>query len=306
MREKRTAQTSLFDPAIDHPLADGLERASVWLDEHPELRRDRRRSGRRYGGGARSPRADLRDDSALRGTQASAPGDLPGAGVCVAGLAFGTALRARGHGAAAEEVSAAGGAGGGERDDLGAHQSALAWRGERGGDRNRKPATYRQHGDPYAYPGTRRQPPAVRRDTRAEPVARHGAQALGAASRGVSRSPSGGTLEIGSRRGARRSKTYRKLLVGAAHAGLRRPCHSAKPELLLRVVDQTQRRVFGETVPAAEKVLSLFEPHTDIILKGGRGTHFHKVNFATGRSGLVLDTVVEKGNPADSARSADA
>ena len=38
MREKRTAQTSLFDPpAIDHPLADGLERASVWLDEHPEL-----------------------------------------------------------------------------------------------------------------------------------------------------------------------------------------------------------------------------------------------------------------------------
>ena len=59
----------------------------------------------------------------------------------------------------------------------------------------------------------------------------------------------------------------------------------------------------GETVPAAEKVLSLFEPHTDIILKGGRGTHFgHKVNFATGRSGLVLDTVVEKGNPADSAR----
>ena len=40
MREKRTAQTSLLDPpAIDHPLADGLERASVWSYEHPELLR---------------------------------------------------------------------------------------------------------------------------------------------------------------------------------------------------------------------------------------------------------------------------
>ena len=61
-------------------------------------------------------------------------------------------------------------------------------------------------------------------------------------------------------------------------------------------------------MPAAEKVVSLFEPHTDIIRKGGRKTHYgHKVNFATVRSGLVLDAVVEDGNPADSARcSADA
>ena len=74
--------------------------------------------------------------------------------------------------------------------------------------------------------------------------------------------------------------------------------------LLERVVDQTRRRVFdGETVPAKEKVASLFEPHTDIIVKGGRGTcHGHKVNLATGRSGLALDAVVEDGNPADSAR----
>ena len=57
--------------------------------------------------------------------------------------------------------------------------------------------------------------------------------------------------------------------------------------LLARVVDQTRRRVLGgETVPAQEKVVSLFEPHTDIIVKGGRGTHYgHKVNLATGRSG---------------------
>ena len=56
-------------------------------------------------------------------------------------------------------------------------------------------------------------------------------------------------------------------------------------------------------MPAGEKVVSLFEPHTDIIVKGGRVTHYgHKINLATGRSGLVLDAVVEDGTPADSAR----
>ena len=38
MRAKRTAQTSLFHPAtVDHPVAEELERASAWLDAHPEL-----------------------------------------------------------------------------------------------------------------------------------------------------------------------------------------------------------------------------------------------------------------------------
>ena len=71
-----------------------------------------------------------------------------------------------------------------------------------------------------------------------------------------------------------------------------------------RVVQQTERRVFdGETVPAGEKVVSLFEPHVDIIVKGGRRTHYgHKINLSTGRSALVLDVVVEDGNPADSER----
>ena len=75
-------------------------------------------------------------------------------------------------------------------------------------------------------------------------------------------------------------------------------------ELLARVVEQAKRRVSdGETVPAAEKVVSLFEPHTDIIRKGGRATRYgHKINLSTGRSALVLDVVVESGNPADSER----
>lgn len=71
------------------------------------------------------------------------------------------------------------------------------------------------------------------------------------------------------------------------------------------VVDQTRRRVLdGEAVPASEKIVSLFEPHTDIVVKSGRGAEYgHKVNLSTGRSGLVLDAVVEDGNPADSSRA---
>ena len=74
--------------------------------------------------------------------------------------------------------------------------------------------------------------------------------------------------------------------------------------LIKSVIDQTERRVFeGEKVPANEKVVSLFEPHTDVIVKGSRGTEYgHKLNITTGKSGLVLDLCIEEGNPADAAR----
>lgn len=72
--------------------------------------------------------------------------------------------------------------------------------------------------------------------------------------------------------------------------------------LAKRVIRQTERRVLhGESVPAEEKVVSIFEPHTDIIVKARRDTHYgHKICLSTGASGLVTDIVVEKGNPADS------
>ncbi|MCL2649339.1 MAG: ISNCY family transposase [Phycisphaerales bacterium] len=72
--------------------------------------------------------------------------------------------------------------------------------------------------------------------------------------------------------------------------------------LIARAIDQCERRVFNnEKVPASEKIVSIFEPHTDIIIKGGRGTEFgHKINLTTGRSGLILDISIESGNPADS------
>jgi IS5 family transposase len=72
--------------------------------------------------------------------------------------------------------------------------------------------------------------------------------------------------------------------------------------LVERVVQQTTRRVInGESVPAAEKIVSIFESHTDIIVKDRRDTLYgHKVCLTTGASGMVLDLVVEDGNPADS------
>lgn len=72
-------------------------------------------------------------------------------------------------------------------------------------------------------------------------------------------------------------------------------------ELTAKVADQTQRRILhDESVPASDKIVSIFEPHTDIIRKDRRETLFgHKVALTTGRSGLVIDCIVLEGNPSD-------
>jgi transposase, IS5 family len=74
--------------------------------------------------------------------------------------------------------------------------------------------------------------------------------------------------------------------------------------LIVRIIEQCERRVLrGEAVPAQEKLVSLFEPHADIIVKGSREPCYgHKLNLTSGRSGLILDLVIETGNPADSER----
>lgn len=73
-------------------------------------------------------------------------------------------------------------------------------------------------------------------------------------------------------------------------------------ELTGRVVSQTERRVLrGESVPATEKIVSIFESHTDIIVKDRREVLYgHKICLTAGASGIVTDVVVEQGNPADS------
>ena len=75
--------------------------------------------------------------------------------------------------------------------------------------------------------------------------------------------------------------------------------------LAKKVLDQTRRRVFDEeTVPASEKVVSIFEPHADIIRKDRRDTLYgHKVFLTAGGSGLIVDCFVERGNPTDSTKA---
>jgi transposase, IS5 family len=74
--------------------------------------------------------------------------------------------------------------------------------------------------------------------------------------------------------------------------------------LIARILDQSERRVLhSQAVPAREKLVSLFEPHADIIVKGARDVQYgHKLNLVTGKSGLILDLVIEAGNPADAER----
>lgn len=69
-----------------------------------------------------------------------------------------------------------------------------------------------------------------------------------------------------------------------------------------KVYDISRRHeILGEAVPNKEKIFSIYEDHTDIIVKGRREVEFgHKINLATGRSNLILDCRILNGNPADS------
>ena len=73
-------------------------------------------------------------------------------------------------------------------------------------------------------------------------------------------------------------------------------------DLTEKVISQTERRVIaGEKVPANEKIFSIFEPHTDIIIKDRRDEFYgHKICLTGGGSNLILDCLITDGNPADS------
>jgi IS5 family transposase len=102
--------------------------------------------------------------------------------------------------------------------------------------------------------------------------------------------------------------------VGYAHKAVNIVKHSSDPlamgiceqlkhymGLTLHVINQTEKRVVnGQSVDASEKVVSIFEPHTDIIVKDRRGTFYgHKVCLTGGASNLIIDCVITDGNPAD-------
>jgi IS5 family transposase len=77
-------------------------------------------------------------------------------------------------------------------------------------------------------------------------------------------------------------------------------------EDLLPVMEQVydiaeRKEINGEKVPNEDKLFSIYEPHTDIIVKGSRQVQFgHKINLSTGRSNLILSCETLQGNPSDS------
>jgi len=75
-----------------------------------------------------------------------------------------------------------------------------------------------------------------------------------------------------------------------------------------RVLDQTRRRILkGEKVPVDEKIVSIFEEHTDIVVRGKarKPVEFgHKVFLAQSGSKIITDYEVLRGNPIDEQRVA--
>jgi IS5 family transposase len=70
-----------------------------------------------------------------------------------------------------------------------------------------------------------------------------------------------------------------------------------------RVASQARRRVLEkEAVPVEDKIVSIFEPHTDIIVRGKKDKPVefgHKIFLAESGAGLITDYRVLDGNPSD-------
>jgi IS5 family transposase len=124
----------------------------------------------------------------------------------------------------------------------------------------------------------------------------------------------------------RQTRTYRELIgiaeevIDSARAALRQTRKARGKDMITelaiaetrkeiehfcslgaRVTDQSRRRVLnGEQVPTAEKLYSIFEPHTDLIKRGKVPIEFgHKVFLAESARGLITQYEVLDGNPLD-------
>jgi IS5 family transposase len=72
--------------------------------------------------------------------------------------------------------------------------------------------------------------------------------------------------------------------------------------VMKKVYLMTERKeILKEKVPVEEKIFSIYEQHTDIIMKGQREAQFgHKINLGSGKSNLILTCEILEGNPKDS------
>jgi IS5 family transposase len=78
--------------------------------------------------------------------------------------------------------------------------------------------------------------------------------------------------------------------------------------IMVKVYSMTYRHeIKKENVPNDEKIFSIYERHTNIIVKGQREALFgHKVDLLCGRSNLILGVTIPDGNPADNTLFKDA
>ena len=328
MRQKRTTQTSLFDPdPVDHPVGATLEAISAWLDNHPEWV-DAVAADLGAARGKAVGRLGLSCETVLRCAVVRHLHRLSWRG-----LEFflrdsrSTRRFVRLGRQRAPKKSALQATVGAVRAETWERLNrclleAARSTGVETGSRVRVDSTVTET-HMLAPSDSRLLFDGIRVLTRLLSAARRHL-GDGIAYRDHCRAAKRRALEARTQRGAeKRKRTYRKLFRTAvatlAYVDAARPDVAACPDpwavrwlarteqcsaLLRTVIVQAARRVLlEENVPAAEKIVSLFEPHTDIVRKGGRETAYgHKINLATGRSGLVLDVVVERGNPADSAR----
>jgi IS5 family transposase len=127
----------------------------------------------------------------------------------------------------------------------------------------------------------------------------------GAAAAAAERAELYGRLLEVTRASLRQAETVQRLLAagaGEAIARVRAQVGHVVP-LVHQVCGQTQRRVLdGETVPAADKLVSLFEPHTAVIRRGKlpMPTEFGaKIMLDEVDGGLVSRYAILDGNPPD-------
>jgi len=85
----------------------------------------------------------------------------------------------------------------------------------------------------------------------------------------------------------------------------RQQLHQALESLLSKmkqVSDVAYRReILDEDVATDDKIFSIFEDHTDCIIKGSREVIFgHKINLTGGKSNIIFDCIQQRGNPSDS------
>jgi IS5 family transposase len=99
---------------------------------------------------------------------------------------------------------------------------------------------------------------------------------------------------------------YTEVLQTVRHLGQKH--RKLRPELMhwlnlmQGVIEQTRQRVIlGRKLPADQKIVSIFETHTDILKKRRHDTVYgHKICLAGGASSLITDCTIEQGNPPDS------